>query len=340
MTSLADGSGEPLATRHDTALLDLDGVLYVGQAAVAGAPAAVAAAREAGMSVAFVTNNASRTPAAVADHLARLGIAAEAADVVTSAQAVAGLVAEAVPAGSPVLAVGGEGLVEALAERGLRPVRTARDAPAAVVQGFSPDVGWRALAEATYAVRAGVPWFASNLDSTLPTPEGLAPGNGALVDVVARATGIRPVVAGKPETPLHDEAVRRTGARSPLVVGDRLDTDILGAHHAGVPSLLVLTGVAGPRDLVLAEPDRRPTYVAGDLRSGLCDVHPAVPRGDAGGRRCGGWLVEPRADGLVVGGAGDPVDGLRALCVAVWEAGPVGHREVLDALDRLGWPSG
>ena len=340
MTSLADGSDEPLASRHDTALLDLDGVLYVGPDAVAGAPAAVAAVREAGMSVAFVTNNASRTPAAVAAHLAGLGIEAEAADVVTSAQAVARLVADAVPAGAPVLAVGGEGLVEALAERGLRPVGTARDAPAAVVQGFSPEVGWRALAEATYAVRAGVPWFASNLDSTLPTPDGLAPGNGALVDVVARATGSRPVVAGKPETPLHDEAVRRTGARSPLVVGDRLDTDILGAHRAGVPSLLVLTGVAGPRDLVLAAPDQRPTYVARDLRGGLCDAHPAVPRGDAGGRRCGGWVVEPGEDGVVVEGTGDPVDGLRALCVAVWEGGRVEPEGVLDALGRMGWSAG
>jgi HAD superfamily hydrolase (TIGR01450 family) len=340
VTSLADGTDEPLATRHDVALLDLDGVLYVGPDAVDGAPEAVAAAREAGVSVAFVTNNASRTPATVAAHLTGLGIAAEAADVVTSAQAVAGLVAAAVPARAPVLLVGGEGLAEAIRERGLRPVGTARDEPAAVVQGFSPDVGWRLLAEATYAVRAGVPWFASNLDSTLPTPEGLAPGNGALVEVVARVTGRRPVVAGKPETPLHDEAVRRTGARAPVVVGDRLDTDILGAHRAGVPSLLVLTGVAGPRDLVLAPAGRRPTYVSRDLRGGLLGLHPAVLRGDDGGHRCGGWVVEVRDGRIVVEGDGDDVDGLRALCVAVWEAAPAQPRGVAEALARTGWPAG
>jgi len=340
VTSLADGTDEPLATRHDVALLDLDGVLYVGPGAVDGAPEAVAAAREAGVSVAFVTNNASRTPATVAAHLTGLGIAAEAADVVTSAQAVAGLVAAAVPAGAPVLLVGGEGLAEAIRERGLRPVATARDEPAAVVQGFSPDVGWRLLAEATYAVRAGVPWFASNLDSTLPTPEGLAPGNGALVEVVARVTGRRPVVAGKPETPLHDEAVRRTGARAPVVVGDRLDTDILGAQRAGVPSLLVLTGVAGPRDLVLAPAGRRPTYVSRDLRGGLLGAHPAVLRGDDGGHRCGGWVVEVRDGRIVVEGDGDDVDGLRALCVAVWEAAPARPRGVAEALARTGWPAG
>lgn len=336
MTPLSDGSAEPLVTRHDTALLDLDGVLYVGPDPVSGAPEAVAAVRRAGLSVAYVTNNAARTPETVAAHLTEIGIDARPEDVVTSAQAVARMVADAVPAGSPVLVVGGEGLVAALTDHGLRPVERASDAPAAVVQGFSPDVGWRLLAEGTYAVRAGVPWYASNLDATVPTPGGMAPGNGALVDVIARTTGRRPLSAGKPATPLHEEAVRRTGARTPLVVGDRLDTDILGAHHAAVPSLLVLTGVAGPDDVVLAATDHRPTYVAADLRSGLLDPHPGV-RPDGDGWRCRGWWVEVGPGGATVHGEGDRVDGLRALSVAAWAAGRCDPADVRSALAKMGW---
>ena len=264
---LTGGSGEPLVTCYDAAFLDLDGVLYVGPDAVPGAPEAVAEARAAGMRVAFVTNNASRTPETVAAHLTTVGIPAEARDVVTSAQAAAAVVAAAVAAGSAVLVVGGDGLDAALVERGLRPVRTLSEAPVAVVQGLAPDVDWGLLAEGTYAVRAGLPWFASNLDATVPTAHGLARGNGALVGVITAATGRRPVATGKPETPLHQEAVRRTGARRPIVVGDRLDTDIEGANRAAVPSLLVLTGVTTARDVMLAEPRQRPPS-----SHGMCGV--------------------------------------------------------------------
>ena len=337
MRPLADGTDRPLAARHDIALLDLDGVLYVGPDAVPGAPHAVTAVRDAGMRVAYVTNNAARTPETVAEHLRELGIPAGPDDVVTSAQAVATLVADAVPAGSAVLVVGGDGLEAALRARGLRPVASAGDGPAAVVQGFSPDVGWRQLAEGAYAVRAGVPWFASNLDATLPTPDGLAPGNGALVGVIATATGRRPVAAGKPETPLHEEAVRRTGAVRPLVVGDRLDTDVEGAVNAGVPSLLVLTGVSTALDLALAPPHRRPTYVAADLRAGLLDPHPPVPGAADGGRRCGGWTVRVRPTAVEVDGAGDRVDALRAVSVACWESGTTDPDRVREALAVAGW---
>lgn len=321
MRPLVEGTEVPLAHRHDTALLDLDGVLYVGPDAVPGAPEAVALAVAAGMRLAFVTNNAARTPQTVAAHLTDLGIPAEPGDVVTSAQAAATLVAAQVAPGSRVLVVGGEGLDAALLERGLRPVRTAAESPAAVVQGFSPQVGWSLLAEGTYAVRAGLPWIASNLDSTVPTPQGLAPGNGALVEVIAGATGRRPVAAGKPETPLHDEAVRRTGSRDPLVVGDRLDTDIEGAGRAGVASLLVLTGVATPADLVLADQRQRPTYVSRDLRTGLLEAHPPVRQNESGAWTCGGWVCAATADAIELTGAGEGIDGLRALCVARWDSG-------------------
>lgn len=310
-----------LAVRHDVALLDLDGVLYVGPDAVPGAPEALAAVRTAGMGVAFVTNNAARTPETVAAHLTGLGIPAEPDSVVTSAQAAATMVAAEVPAGSAVLVVGGEGLDAALAEKGLRPVRRAADGPAAVVQGFAPEVGWKLLAEGTYAVRAGLPWIASNLDLSVPTARGLAPGNGALVEVIVAATGRRPRAAGKPETALHAEAVRRSGARDPVVVGDRLDTDIEGANRAGVASLLVLTGVTTPGDLVAAPAGLRPTYVSRDLRSGLLEVHPPVVRQESGAWACGGWVCA-RTDGAVeLSGGGDALDGLRALCVASWDQG-------------------
>jgi glycerol 3-phosphatase-2 len=335
---LVAGCDTPLATRHDVALLDLDGVLYIGPDAVPGAPEAVAAAARSGMRPAYVTNNAARTPETVAAHLRELGIPAAPEDVVTSAQAAATVVAGLVPPGSTVLVVGGEGLMVALRERGLRPVSTAGDGVAAVVQGFSPDVGWRLLAEGAYAVSAGLPWIASNLDGTIPTPRGTAPGNGALVQVVARAAGRQPdAVAGKPETPLHDESVRRTGATSPLVVGDRLDTDIEGANRAGVPSLLVLTGVSTPADLLRAEPQLRPTYLARDLRTGLLDPHPAVDQaGD--GWRCGGWTVTVDGERVSVDGSGEPTDGLRALAVAWWRGapGPAGT-DPGQALAAVGW---
>lgn len=319
MEPLVAGCG-PLVEHHDAALFDLDGVLYVGSAAVPGAPAAVTAIRQAGMKAAFVTNNASRTPEAVAAHLTDLGIPASPLDVVTSAQAAARMVAQLVPAGSLVLVVGGEGLVAALAEHGLTAVSSLDAGPAAVVQGFSPDIGWRLLTEGTYAVRAGLPWVASNLDLTVPTARGLAPGNGLLVEMIARSTGRRPVVAGKPETPLHQETIRRIGSIRPLVIGDRLDTDIEGANRAKVASLLVLTGVTAAPDLVRAPPNRRPTFVSAGLEDGMLRPHPPVERGVAGQTSCGGWSVV-YADRIAVSGRGSRLDALRAVSVACWETG-------------------
>ena len=216
--------------------------------------------------MAFVTNNASRTPTAVVEHLARVGVPATEAEVATAAQAAATLLTTLVAPGVRVLVTGGEGLRVAVAERGFEVVAAAADAPAAVVQGYAPALAYDDLAETALAVRAGAVWVASNLDATIPTPRGLLPGNGALVALVATAAGRRPdAVAGKPEPALHDEAVRRSGARRPLVVGDRLDTDVAGAVRAGCDSLLVLTGVSTEADLAAAA--ARPTYVGADLRA-------------------------------------------------------------------------
>ncbi|MDQ1642010.1 MAG: glycerol-phosphatase [Actinomycetota bacterium] len=338
MTLALQGSEQPLSLGYDAAFVDLDGVVYVGEHAVPGAAAALEAARSAGMRVAFVTNNASRPPAAVAAHLSSLGVDAATADVVTSAQAAAAMVLEMVGAAAAVLVVGGEGLEVALVECGLRPVRSADDEPAAVVQGFAPEVGWRQLAEGTFAVRRGVPWVASNVDRTLPTARGMAPGNGTLVGVIATATGRQPVVAGKPELPLHRQAVQRTGAKHPLVVGDRLDTDIEGAHRAGTDSLLVLTGVTQPVQLLGAPDHQRPTYLGEDLEDGLLRPHPRVLQVD-GGHACEGWLASRQGEHWRVSGSGRPVDGLRALCALVWDStvGPPPDDELESLVSAVGW---
>ncbi|MEU1820713.1 HAD-IIA family hydrolase [Streptomyces roseifaciens] len=313
-----DGSERALSEAYDTALLDLDGVVYAGGEAIAYAVESLGTAREGGMHLAYVTNNAARTPETVAGHLTELGVPAEASDVITSAQAVARLISEQLPAGSRVLVIGAEGLRVALRERGLVPVESADDDPAAVVQGYGgPDMPWSRLMEASYAVARGLPWFASNTDLTIPSGRGIAPGNGAAVQVVRIATGATPQVAGKPLPPMHRETVLRTGAERPLVVGDRLDTDIEGAHVGGVDSLLVLTGVTTAAQLVAARPEHRPTYVAEDLRGLLVPQPEVVPVGD-GGFRCGGWTASVGADGFVLEGDGDAVDGLRALCAAAW----------------------
>ncbi|CAL9395851.1 HAD hydrolase-like protein [Streptomyces cellulosae] len=314
-----EGSGQALSEAYDTALLDLDGVVYAGGEAIDHAVPSLAAARDGGMRLAYVTNNALRTPDAVAAHLTELGIPAEAGDVITSAQAVARLIADQVPQGSRVLVVGGEGLRVALRERGLVPVESADDDPAAVVQGYGgPELPWGRFAEASYAVARGVPWFASNTDLTIPSGRGIAPGNGAAVEVVRIATGAEPQVAGKPLPPMHRETILRTGAERPLVVGDRLDTDIEGAFNGGVDSLLVLTGVTDGAQLLAAPPHHRPTYVDADLR-GLLTGQPEVVE-EGGAFRCGGWTAGAGAGRLELDGDGAPLDGLRALCAAAWTA--------------------
>ncbi|GGK32145.1 haloacid dehalogenase [Streptomyces camponoticapitis] len=312
-----DGSATALHEAYDTALLDLDGVVYAGGEAIDHAVDSLVTARDGGMHLAYVTNNALRTPDAVAAHLTELGVPAEAAEVITSAQAVARLISEQVPAGARVLVIGGEGLRVALRERGLEPVESADDDPAAVAQGYGgPDLAWGRFAEAGYAIARGVPWFASNTDLTIPSARGIAPGNGAAVEVVRIATGADPQVAGKPLPPMHRETVLRTGAKRPIVVGDRLDTDIEGAFNGGVDSLLVLTGVTDGPQLLAAEPKHRPTYVDEDLRGLLTGQPEVAVRG--GEFVCGGWTASVRDEALVLDGDGGAMDGLRALCAAAW----------------------
>ena len=291
-------------------------MLYLGGDPVPHAAASVAAARRAGLRAAFVTNNSSRRPPAVAAALRRLGIPAETDDVVTSGQAAVRWLAERLPARSRVLVLGTDALAAEVEAGGLRPVRTADDQPLAVVQGLAPDTGWRDLAEAAVALRAGALWVAGNSDSTYPSPRGPLPGNGAMVAALVTATGRSPVVVGKPEPELHRQSAARMGARRPLVVGDRLDTDVLGAVRAGADSLLVLTGVTDRDELLAAPPGCRPTYVAPDLRALLRPQRPVQLAEDTA--RCGAATAVDRDGQLRVDGDGDGEDALRALCALAW----------------------
>ena len=312
------GSRQCLADRYDVALLDLDGVVYLAEEPVPGAAAALAAARQHGMRLAFVTNNASRTPAQVAALLDKVGVPADPAEVVTSAQAAAHYLADRLPPGSAVLVLGTAGLVEAITERGLRPVYSADDQPAAVVQGFFPEITWRNLAEAALAIQHGAFWLATNLDATVPSPRGTLPGNGSLVAALQHALGRPPSAAtGKPDPSMHAESVQRSRASAPIVVGDRLDTDIEGATRVGCPALLVLTGVTTPAMLLAAPPEHRPHYLGHDL-SALLQPHPSVD-GDEGSVRCGSATVRSSGTELLLTGVTDELDGLRALAVAAWQ---------------------
>ncbi len=321
-----DPSGRPAAGRrlcdiYDVALLDLDGVVYLGSDPISGAAGYLGQARDNGMRLAYVTNNASRRAGEVAELLSGMGVPATADDVVTSGQAAAALLRRRLSPGSAVLVVGSEALAGEVAAVGLSPVRSADPLPAAVVQGYVAETSWRDLAEATIAVRGGAWWVATNTDSTLPSARGPLPGNGALVAAVGLATGKTPEVVGKPYPQLHSESVRRTGARRPLVVGDRLDTDVQGAVTAGADSLLVLTGVATPAETLAAPRHQQPSYLAEDLR-GLLEKHVPVVA-DRGRAQCGGFGVRTVDDRLVLHGSGtERVDALRALCAVTWPGAP------------------
>ncbi|WP_167474131.1 HAD-IIA family hydrolase [Nocardia arthritidis] len=276
-----------LRDRYAALLLDLDGTLYRGPVVIDGAPQALANSG-ASQRLIYVTNNASRRPGPVAEHLAELGYPATDADVVTSAQAAARLLAERLDTGATVLVVGTDDLAAEVAAVGLHPIRRFDGvAPAAVVQGHSPNTGWPDLAEAAYAVRADALWIAANTDKTLPNERGLAPGNGAMVAALRAATDREPLVAGKPYPPLLEDAIRRAGTRDALVVGDRLDTDIEGANGVGLDSLLVLTGVSTIDELKDAPAERIPTFVAETLDAlnhPVAAIDPIAATGDFGDR--------------------------------------------------------
>jgi HAD superfamily hydrolase (TIGR01450 family) len=312
---------DELVGGYDLVIFDLDGVVYLIDKPIAGAAEAVERLRAAGTAVAYATNNASRRAADVAALLTGMGVPAVPAEVLTSAGAAAAMLAGKLPAGAPVLVVGADALRAEVRDAGLKPVEALEDEPVAVVQGYGPEVGWRILAEAALAVRAGATWVATNTDRTLPGPRGPLPGNGSLVAVLRTALDRDPdLVVGKPEPALFTTAASQSGAQRPLAVGDRLDTDIQGAVTAGMDSLLVLTGVSGPADLLAAPPSRRPTFVAADLTALFRPAEDSrVPLAT---EEASGWQVTRKGDTATLSGNGDPVVALRLLCAQTWDGVP------------------
>lgn len=326
------GGAATLAEEYDCLLLDLDGTVFRGGDPTAGAVETLA---EMDGRALYITNNSSRGADEVAAHLNQLGFTATAHDVATSGQIAAGLLAAQLPAGARVLVLGSDSLAAEISAVGLAAVRLATDEPAAVIQGLSTELGWADLAEAALAIRAGAVWMTTNVDKTLPSERGLLPGNGSMVAALRAATDAEPQVAGKPGPALLTAALARGEFYAPLVVGDRLDTDIAAANAAALPSLMVLTGVSSARDAVAAVADQRPTYLGHDLRSlnvgaGVLAIGPQPH-----------WDVQ--VDGATVtvaatppAGEPDDDDGLsvaRALASAVWEAELTGRPFTVAAAD-------
>lgn len=308
----------------DVILADLDGVVYAGAGALPHAVESLNRARE-GRALGYITNNASRTDASVAAHLSELGLPTRADEVVTSPQAAMRLLAQRIAPGSTVLVVGGEGLVHEVGKAGFSVTRSADDAPAAVVQGFAPEVGWTQLAEAAFALKVpeeegGIPWIATNTDWTIPQARGIAPGNGTLVSAVHTAIGRLATVAGKPEVPIFEEAVARFGAKHPLFLGDRLDTDILGANRAGIASALVLTGIDRPKHVLAAPAGSQPTYILGDLRE-LHEPYPEVRVRDGVATVRDAVVAIDGPDVRIVSEGDRPIDLVRAGAAAIWSTG-------------------
>ena len=320
------GTGNALAEDYDCALLDLDGTAWSGDERIEHAAASVIEARGLGMASAFVTNNAMRTPAQVTDKLNAMDFEATADMVMTSAMDIAAIMAEELAEGSKVLVIGGAGLRLALEERGFVLVDSADDEPAAVVQGLDKQVNWALLSEGAFAIERGAAFYASNLDATLPVERGQALGNGSLVRAIQHATRKRPTAGGKPEPGIYRRASELVGARNPLAVGDRLETDIMGAVAAGVPAMHVLTGVHMARDVIRAPRGQRPSYLAIDMR-GLLEAHPAPKHHRDGTWTCGlSQVAKVERSGVLTLDdveLTEPVtitiDSYRALAAAAWE---------------------
>lgn len=232
--------------RYEGYLLDLDGTLYRGEQAIPGARHFVGQLWERGIPYLYLTNNSSRTPAQVAEKLRRMGFPAEEEQVFTAAQAAARLLTG--EGEQPrVYAIGEEGLMAALQEAGCRLVQEKADA---VVVGIDRQFTYDKLKRASLEIRAGARFVATNGDRVIPTEEGLLPGNGSLCAAVAAASGVNPVITGKPKPLIFQYALELLGTsrKKTLVVGDNLETDIRGGRDAGMDTLLVFTGVTTPED--------------------------------------------------------------------------------------------
>lgn len=228
-------------------ILDMDGVIWRGDAPVGDLPAIFNRIRARGLKYVFATNNGTRTSEQYVTRLSNLGVQAEPWQVVTSAQALSYALTLKFPRGTKVFMIGGDGVRKALEENGYDIV-SIENAPTAevVVMGIDTEITFQKMSEATYLVRRGVPFYATNPDKTFPTPRGEIPGAGAWYSVIVTATGVQPVIAGKPFPFLMDLSLEKLGTpkQATLVVGDRIETDIAGGQAVGCPTALVLSGVS------------------------------------------------------------------------------------------------
>lgn len=325
-----------LIAGYDAALFDLDGVIYLGPNSIPGVPETIAELRATDVKVGFVTNNAARTPAAVATHLSELGVAAASHDVVNSTQATLRMLRNELPEGAKVLPVGTAALVEQLTEAGFVPVAGYEDDPVAVVQGYHPKIEWELLEAGALAIQRGARWYATNPDLTRPTEKGITPGCGAQVAVVRACVTVDPKMAGKPFPPLLEETTLRLRTDNPIFVGDRIDTDIMGAHSVGMDSLFVFTGAHGKEDLACAPPHGRPTYLGYDFTALLAPPRTANLVEDAA--QCGAQRVANRNGSAQLltqpQGREEQLDALWAGLKLSWEQGIV-LDELLSELDEL-----
>lgn len=322
---------------YDAALFDLDGVIYLGPLAVPGAAETMAELAACGKAVMYVTNNAARAAETVVKQLRSLGFAAGPDNVLTSAQVAAGALAEVLPPGAKVLVAGSASLAGLIAEAGLSPVAAADDEPVAVLQGYDPALGWPMLDEVCLAIARGAIWYATNDDASRPTERGLVPGAGAMIAAVATAIGGSPTTFGKPHRPMMAEAVRRTGADRPLFVGDRIDTDIVGANKAGMDSLLVFSGAHGKRELVACGPGERPTHIGPDVSALLQPVRRAAVTPTSA--ECRGQRASQNDSRIELAGVPESVEGqfdaLWAVAALAWSAPYLDAEPALAALDLI-----
>jgi len=228
-------------------ILDMDGVVWKADAPIGDLPATFNRIRERGLKFVFATNNGTKTPEDYQQKLADLGVEVESSQIVTSALGIAYLLAQNYPRGTKMFLIGEDGMRVALEEKGFELV-SVEDAPSAkaVVMGIDRNISFNKIAEATLLIRAGVPFYTTNTDRTFPTPRGEIPGSGAWLSVVTTATGVEPIVAGKPQPYLMELSLERLGTKKAetLVVGDRLETDIAAGQAVGCPTALVLSGVS------------------------------------------------------------------------------------------------
>ncbi len=317
---------------YDVLLADLDGVVYEGTKAIVDAPETICELQRLDVPIGYVTNNSSRKPEAIASQLAGFGVTTKPEDIIGSGQVGVQLLATLVSPGSKILVVGGDGLRARVLEGGFELVESADDKPEAVIQGFAPDVAWKHLAEAAFAIQQGAKWVATNSDWTLPQERGMAPGNGTLVSAVHTAVGQLPLVAGKPEPAIFEAAVRHFAAKRPLFIGDRIDTDITGANRTGIDSVLVLTGVSTRKEVLGIKLEGRPNFIVGSMAELLKPYD--VPKQTKRGFSCANASVELLGNKVVVT-EGDPksLSALRAACAVIYSSDvPIYGLDVESAL--------